>query len=199
MSTTVAGSYICNLLTEISWCLEPSCVWFTQCCYCRSFCCNVLVKMSFVRVGRLVPRIAQHSARVLSAQMTRGYAQMAFTFASSSNVRRSPWYWAISQSLFSVSFYANRTWVAETECQIYAHYFGAFLDSRGDNMLCIIILSLTQTLNLNPTIYLTETCPTLKIWRQSSYPFPSYKLTYTQSALYVELWTPGKLLFVQYD
>lgn len=42
--------------------------------------------MSFVRVGRLVPRIAQHSARLVSVQMTRGYAQMAFTFASSSNV-----------------------------------------------------------------------------------------------------------------
>jgi len=43
--------------------------------------------MSFLRVGRLIPLVAQHGARLASVQMTRGYAQMAFTFASASNVR----------------------------------------------------------------------------------------------------------------
>jgi len=41
----------------------------------------------FARVGRLMPLLAQHGARCATVQMTRGYAQMAFTFASSSNVR----------------------------------------------------------------------------------------------------------------
>jgi len=47
--------------------------------------------MSFVRVGRLLPLFAQRGARLASVQTTRGYAEMAFTFASSSNVRSWPW------------------------------------------------------------------------------------------------------------
>jgi len=43
--------------------------------------------MSFARVGQLLPMFAKHSVRRTSMQLTRGYAQMAFTFASSSNVR----------------------------------------------------------------------------------------------------------------
>lgn len=42
--------------------------------------------MSFVRIGRLMPLFAQHSARLASVQTTRGYAEMPLTFASSSSV-----------------------------------------------------------------------------------------------------------------
>lgn len=42
--------------------------------------------MSFVRVGQLLPIFAKHGVRRTSMEMIRGYAQMAFTFASSSNV-----------------------------------------------------------------------------------------------------------------
>jgi len=45
--------------------------------------------MSFVRVGQLLPIFAKHGVRRTSMEMIRGYAQMAFTFASSSNVRSS--------------------------------------------------------------------------------------------------------------